>query len=100
MLLYAAIGLGEGLKINKINRGANPKKPDNRSLPSRPAHFPWTMGVIASYETEGIIYGKYILQHMTDAKIGVSYQNDDLGKDYFKGLQEEVSTTFRPLYIA
>ena len=58
------------------------------------------MGVIASYETEGIIYGKYILQHMTDAKIGVSYQNDDLGKDYFKGLQEEVSTTFRPLHIA
>jgi branched-chain amino acid transport system substrate-binding protein len=53
-----------------------------------PARFPWTMGTIASYETEGSIYGKYILQTVNDPKIGVLYQNDDLGKDYFKGLQE------------
>ena len=53
-----------------------------------PEHFPWTMGVLASYETEGRIYGKYILQTIKDPKIAVLYQNDDLGKDYFKGLQE------------
>ena len=46
------------------------------------------MGVIASYETEGKIYGKYILQQVKDAKVAVLYQNDDLGRDYFKGLQE------------
>ena len=46
------------------------------------------MGVIASYETEGRIYAKYILQNLKDAKIGVLYQNDDLGKDYLKGLQD------------
>lgn len=46
------------------------------------------MGVISSYETEGRIYAKYILQNIKDPKIGVLYQNDDLGKDYFKGLQE------------
>ena len=40
---------------------------------------------IASYETEGRIYAKYILQNIKDAKIGVLYQNDDLGKDYLKG---------------
>ena len=53
-----------------------------------PEHFPWTMGVLASYETEGRIYGKYILQSIKDPKVAVLYQNDDLGKDYFKGLQE------------
>jgi branched-chain amino acid transport system substrate-binding protein len=53
-----------------------------------PEHFPWTMGVLASYETEGRIYGKYILQSMKEPKVAVLYQNDDLGKDYFKGLQE------------
>ncbi len=52
-----------------------------------PARYPWTMGVIASYETEGRVYAKYILQNIKDAKIAVLYQNDDLGKDYFKGLQ-------------
>ena len=53
-----------------------------------PAHYPWTMGVIASYETEGRIYAKYILQNIKDPKIAVLYQNDDLGKDYLKGLQD------------
>ena len=53
-----------------------------------PARFPWTMGVISSYETEGRIYAKYILQNIQAPKIAVLYQNDDLGKDYLKGLQE------------
>jgi branched-chain amino acid transport system substrate-binding protein len=53
-----------------------------------PEHFPWTMGVLASYETEGRIYAKYILQTIKDPRIAVLYQNDDLGKDYFKGLQD------------
>lgn len=53
-----------------------------------PARFPWTMGTIASYETEGQIYAKYILQSVKEPKIGVLYQNDDLGKDYLKGLQQ------------
>jgi len=52
-----------------------------------PSRYPWTMGVIASYETEGRIYAKYILQNIKDAKIAVLYQNDDLGMDYLKGLQ-------------
>jgi hypothetical protein len=46
------------------------------------------MGMIASYETEGRIYAKYILQNINDAKIGVLYQNDDLGRDYLRGLQD------------
>ncbi len=46
------------------------------------------MGVIASYETEGKIYAKYILQNIKTPKIAVLYQNDDLGRDYLKGLQE------------
>ncbi len=53
-----------------------------------PAHFPWTMGVIGSYETEGRVYAKYILQNVKEPKIAVLYQNDDLGKDYLKGLQD------------
>jgi len=53
-----------------------------------PARYPWTMGVIASYENEGRIYAQYILHNIKEAKIAVLYQNDDLGKDYFNGLRE------------
>jgi len=53
-----------------------------------PARYPWTIGRIASYATEGSIYAKYILQTDKKAKIAVLYQNDDLGRDYLKGLQD------------
>ncbi len=53
-----------------------------------PQNFPWTMGWQPSYQSEGRIYAKYVLQHRPNAKIGVLYQNDDYGKDYVKGLKD------------
>jgi branched-chain amino acid transport system substrate-binding protein len=53
-----------------------------------PKHFPWTMGLQASYELEGQIYARYLLANRPNGKIGVLYQNDDYGKDYVKGLKD------------
>jgi branched-chain amino acid transport system substrate-binding protein len=53
-----------------------------------PKEFPWTMGYQPDYHTEGIIYAKHILANIRDAKIGVLYQNDDYGKDYFNGIKD------------
>lgn len=50
--------------------------------------FPWTMAFNPNYQSEGHIYAKYILANHPNAKIGVLYQNDDLGKDYLKGLKD------------
>ena len=52
-----------------------------------PKNFPWTMGFNPSYFVEGRIYGQYILKEHPDARVGVLYQNDDLGKDYLNGLK-------------
>jgi len=46
------------------------------------------MGWQPNYQSESIIYAKYILKHKPDAKIAVLYQNDDYGKDYLKGLKD------------
>jgi len=54
---------------------------------SDPKNYPWTLGFNPSYFVEGRIYGQYILKNHPDAKIGVLYQNDDLGKDYLNGLK-------------
>jgi branched-chain amino acid transport system substrate-binding protein len=51
-------------------------------------NFPWTMGWQPTYQTEGRIYAKYILQNLPQGKIGVLYQNDDSGRDYLKGLHD------------
>ncbi|MBV8150799.1 MAG: ABC transporter substrate-binding protein, partial [Candidatus Eremiobacteraeota bacterium] len=50
------------------------------------AKFPWTIGWQTDYQSESIIYAKYLLQHSPNAKIAVLYQNDDYGQDYLNGL--------------
>ncbi|WP_290770741.1 ABC transporter substrate-binding protein [Hoeflea sp.] len=52
-----------------------------------PENFPWTMGWQPNYQSEGIIYGRWIAAEMPDAKIAVMYQNDDFGKDLLNGLK-------------
>jgi ABC-type branched-subunit amino acid transport system substrate-binding protein len=52
-----------------------------------PKNFPWTIGFNPNYFVEGRIYGQYILATYPDARIGVLYQNDDLGKDYLNGIK-------------
>jgi len=52
-----------------------------------PKNFPWTMGFNPNYFVEGRIYGQYILKNHPNAKIGILYQNDDLGKDYLNGIK-------------
>jgi ABC-type branched-subunit amino acid transport system substrate-binding protein len=55
-----------------------------------PEHYPWTIGFMPSYLTEGRIYAKHILSTKLEAKIAVLYQNDDFGKGYLKGLRDEL----------
>ncbi|QQO12500.1 ABC transporter substrate-binding protein [Bradyrhizobium diazoefficiens] len=52
-----------------------------------PRNFPWTIGFTPSYETEAEFYAKYLLEHRSDARIAILFQNDDLGKDYVRGLK-------------
>jgi ABC-type branched-subunit amino acid transport system substrate-binding protein len=52
-----------------------------------PKNFPWTLGFNPNYFVEGRIYGQYILKNYPNAKVGVLYQNDDLGKDFRAGFR-------------
>jgi branched-chain amino acid transport system substrate-binding protein len=53
-----------------------------------PKNFPWTMGWQPTYQSEGRVYAKFLVQNYPNGKIGVLYQNDDYGKDYLKGLKD------------
>ncbi|WP_454621513.1 ABC transporter substrate-binding protein [Bradyrhizobium cenepequi] len=53
-----------------------------------PKDFPWTMGWQPNYQSESIIYARYILKRHPNARIAVLYQNDDYGKDYLKGFKD------------
>jgi branched-chain amino acid transport system substrate-binding protein len=53
-----------------------------------PKNFPWTIAFNPNYQSEAHIYAKYILANYPNARIAILYQNDDLGKDYVKGLKD------------
>jgi branched-chain amino acid transport system substrate-binding protein len=54
---------------------------------SDPQNAPWTIAYNPNYQSEAHIYAKYILTNHPDAKIGILFQNDDLGRDYVTGLK-------------
>ena len=54
---------------------------------SDPQNAPWTIAFNPNYQSEGRIYAQYILKNHPDAKIGILYQNDDLGRDYIASLK-------------
>jgi branched-chain amino acid transport system substrate-binding protein len=51
------------------------------------AKFPWTIGWQPDYQSEAIIYARYLMKEDPNAKIAVLYQNDDYGEDYLTGLK-------------
>jgi branched-chain amino acid transport system substrate-binding protein len=93
LLIFQSLGTPSNTAIQKY---MNAKKVPQLFVASGatkwgdPKHFPWTMGWNPTYQAEGHIYAKYLLEHLPNAKIGILYQNDDHGKDYVKGLKDDL----------
>jgi branched-chain amino acid transport system substrate-binding protein len=67
---------------------------------SDPQNAPWTIAFNPNYQSEGRIYAKYILQNYPNAKIGIFYQNDDLGRDYIAGLKSGLGDKAASMIVA
>jgi branched-chain amino acid transport system substrate-binding protein len=65
-----------------------------------PKNFPWTMGFNPNYFVEGRIYGQYIIKNYPNAKVGILYQNDDLGKDYLNGIKAGLGDKAATMIVA
>ncbi|QWG18252.1 ABC transporter substrate-binding protein [Bradyrhizobium sediminis] len=65
-----------------------------------PKNFPWTMGFNPNYFVEGRIYGQYIIKNYPNAKVGILYQNDDLGKDYLNGIKAGLGDKAAKMVVA
>ncbi|MET0878375.1 MAG: ABC transporter substrate-binding protein [Tardiphaga sp.] len=91
LLLFNTLGTATNSAIQKY---MNAKKVPQLFVSSGaskwadPKNFPWTMGWSPSYQNEGRIWAAWILKNHPDAKIGVMFQNDDLGKDYLAGVRD------------
>ncbi|MBR0869974.1 ABC transporter substrate-binding protein [Bradyrhizobium tropiciagri] len=91
LLLFGTLGTASNTAIQKY---LNAKKVPQLFVATGatkwndPKNFPWTMGWLPSYQSESHIYAKYLLKEKPAAKVAVLYQNDDMGKDYLKGLED------------
>jgi branched-chain amino acid transport system substrate-binding protein len=102
-LVFAPLGTASNAAIQKyLNNMRVPQLfvATGASRWGDPEHFPWTMGWQPNYRAEARIYAMYILQHHPNAKLGLLYQNDDLGKDYVLGLRDVLREKFDRMVVA
>ena len=96
LLIFGGVGTPTNSAVHKY---LNDKKVPQLFLGSGaakwddPKNFPWTVGWQPTYRDEAIAYAKYIKASHPNARVGVLYQNDDLGKDYLKALEEGLGST-------
>jgi branched-chain amino acid transport system substrate-binding protein len=102
-ILFQTIGTAPNAAIRKY---VNQKKVPDIWLGSGasmfvtdPKEFPWSIPFQPSYRLEGQMYAKYILAHKPDAKIGILFQNDDLGRDYVSGLKDGLGDKFDKMVV-
>jgi branched-chain amino acid transport system substrate-binding protein len=60
---------------------------------SHPRAFPWTMGWQPPFRAEGRIFANYIQAAYAGQKIAVLWENDQFGRDLFRGLREGLGDT-------
>ena len=91
LLIFQSLGTPTNNAIQKYlnaNKGPQLFVATGATKFGDPKNFPWTMGWQPTYQIEGRIYAKYLLQNHPNGKIAILYQNDDSGRDYIKGLKD------------
>src|SRR5258708_35431071 len=62
--------------------------------------YPYTTTGMPSYDAEGKVYAKYIMQKLPGARIAIFYQNDDMAKDYISAFRSYMRDDYDTLVIA
>src|SRR5262249_36282198 len=103
LLTFQLLGTASNAAVQKYLNAKKVPQPFAASGASRftdPKNSPWTMGYNPNYVVEGRIYGQYILKEHPNAKIGILYQNDDMGKDYLAGIKSGLGDKATKMIVA
>jgi branched-chain amino acid transport system substrate-binding protein len=102
LLMFGSFGTPENLAVRGF---LNERKIPQLFVASgdeelnNPKAFPWTMGWQPSFRAEGRIYANYIQAFYSQRKIVVLWQNDQFGRDLFKGIQEGLGDLTRMIIV-
>jgi branched-chain amino acid transport system substrate-binding protein len=102
LLLFGVLGPGGLSILNYID-----KKKVPFLFPSgvarkfhMPDKHPWTMGWVPSAEFEGRVYARYVLQHRPNAKIGILWEDNDMGREGLDGIKLELGVKASSMIVS
>jgi branched-chain amino acid transport system substrate-binding protein len=102
LLMFGSFGAPNNLAVRKyLNERQVPQlfaASGDQNL-SEPSQYPWTMGWQPSYRDEGRIYANYIQTAYPGKKIVALWQNDNFGRDLFRGLVEGLGDIARMIRV-
>jgi branched-chain amino acid transport system substrate-binding protein len=91
LLIFSPIGTETNIAIRQyLNEARVPQLfvESSSATFDDPSHFRWTMGFYATYRAEGKAYAEYLLKNRPDARIGVLFSDNDVGREYLAGFRE------------
>jgi ABC-type branched-subunit amino acid transport system substrate-binding protein len=103
LLLYASVGTPANVAVERY---LNLKKVPQIFVTTGagrfrdPKTYPWTMGILPEYISEGRATARYILASIAAPKIAILYQNDDLGKDFRTGFRSGLGDKAASLIVS
>ena len=102
LLLFGSFGTPDNLAVRKyLNERQIPQLfvASGDEQFGNPSVFPWTMGWRPSLRDEGRIYANYIQALYPGHKIVVLWQNDQFGRDLYKGLVDGLGDLARSIIV-
>ncbi len=103
LMMYGSVGTPTNAAVEKY---LNQKKVPQLFITTGanrfrdPKMFPWTMGFIPAYVTEGRAMARYVLETVASPKIALLYQDDDLGKDFRAGFRSGLGDQASALIVS
>jgi branched-chain amino acid transport system substrate-binding protein len=83
--LFNVVGTPNNLAIRgELNQDCVPDlfAATGSQLMGNPAKYPWLIGSLPTYATEGAVFADYLKQNKPNAKVGIVRQNDEVGDGY------------------
>lgn len=102
LLMFGSFGTPDNLAVRKYLNDKNIPQlfvASGDDEWSNPKAFPWTMGWQPSFRIEGRIYANYIQAFYPGRKIVALWQNDQFGRDLYKGLEEGLGDLNRMVIV-
>ena len=66
----------------------------------QPDKHPWTMGWLPPFEFEGRMFARFILKERPNAKIGILWEDNDMGREELDGVKLELGDRASKMIVA